>query len=169
MELSTAVPEAHEKRTITVIQSPPRPAPDEDSAGVTGPAETADSDEDSSRPADPADDDGLVVGAEPAGEDDSAVDAVLAEEEDSAGVADQADHEDSAPADSAGGTDPAGQQTPAETTPARAQTPDQTGQDSMMFEDGSLIFPSFPRHINQASLLDFMSLMTLMQRRMDTV
>ena len=39
----------------------------------------------------------------------------------------------------------------------------------MMFEDGSLIFPSFPRQINQASLLDFMSLMTLMQRRVDTV
>ena len=80
VELSTAVPEAHEKRTITVIQSPPRPAPDDDSAGVMGPAETADSDEDSSRPADPADDDDLVGGAEPAGEDDSAVDAVSAEE-----------------------------------------------------------------------------------------
>ena len=39
----------------------------------------------------------------------------------------------------------------------------------MILEDGSLFFPSLPRRINQASLLDFMFMMTLMQRRMDTV
>ena len=39
----------------------------------------------------------------------------------------------------------------------------------MASEDGSVTFPSLPRRINQASLLDFMSMMTLMQRRMDTV
>ena len=66
--------------------------------------------------------------------------------------------------------DSAGQKAPAVTTPARSQTPSQQGRDSeFASEDGSLIFPSLPRRINQASLLDFMSMMTLMQRCMDTV
>ena len=53
-------------------------------------------------------------------------------------------------------------------TPARSHTPSQQGRDSEFASgDGSLIFLSRPRRINQASLLDFM--MTLMQRCMDTV
>ena len=38
IDLTTAIPEPPEKRTITVIQLPARPAADDDSAGVTGPA-----------------------------------------------------------------------------------------------------------------------------------
>ena len=54
--------------------------------------------------------------------------------------------------------------------PAGSQMPDQQGQVSVMLsEDVSVIFLTLPRWINQASLLDFMSMMTLMQRHMDTV
>ena len=169
MELSTAVLEPPEKRTITVIQSPARPVADEDSAGVTAPADSA-MPSDSAEVADSAEDQDSAGVDEPAVVDDLAGDADPAQEEDSAGVADSADREDSAAADSAGGADPVGQGTPARTTPARSQTPDQQGQDSTMIsEDGSVIFPSLPRRINQANLLDFISMMTLMQRRMDTV
>ena len=143
---------------------------------MTGLAEAADSGDDSARPsnsavvADPAEDEDSADVAEPAEDDDWAGEADPAEDDDSAGDADPVEREDSAAADSAGGAGPAGQGTPAGTTPARSQTPDQQGQDSvMMSEDGSVIFPSLPRRINQASLLDFMSMMTLMQRRMDTV
>ena len=41
VQLSPAVPQKTEKRTITVIPSPPRPAHTDDSAGVTGPADSA--------------------------------------------------------------------------------------------------------------------------------
>ena len=50
--------------------------------------------------------------------------------------------------------DTAGSHTPA------LQFPDQEPASA----DGSLIFPSLPRQINQAGLLDFMSMMALMQR-----
>ena len=60
--------EPPEKRTITVIQSPPRPVVDDDSAGVTGPA-------DSAEVADSAEDQDLAGVDEPAVADDSADDA----------------------------------------------------------------------------------------------
>ena len=165
MELTTVVPKPPEKRTITVIQSPARPAADDDSAGVTGLAGVTG----------PAEDEDSVGVTGPAGvtspaDEDSAGVAQPTEDDDSAGDADPAEREDSPAAHSAGGASPAGQGTPAGTTPARSQTPDQQGQDSVMLsEDGSMFFPSVPRRINQTSLLAFMSMMTLMQRRMDTV
>ena len=85
-------------------------------------------------------------------------------------VADPAEGDDSAAADSARGADPAGQSPPAVMTPARSQTPAQQGRDhEPSSEDGSVIFLSLSKRINQTSLLDFMSMMTLMQRHMDTV
>ena len=163
MELTTAVLDPPEKRTITVISSPARPTADDDSAGVTAPT-------DSARPSDSAEDEDSAGVDEPAVVDNLAGDADSSEEEDSAGDADPADPKDSAAADSAGGAGPVGQCAPAGTTPARSQTPEQQGHDSgMLSEDGSVIFTLLPRRINQASLLDFMSMMTLMHRRMDTV
>ena len=166
IDLTTTVPDQPERRTIIVIQSPARPASEDDSKGVTGPAEAADlaTGEDSARLADSA------VVADPAEEDDSAVVADPAEDDDSAGGADPAERDDSAAADSARGAGPAGQSAPAVMTPTRSQTPVQQGRDpEFSSEDGSVIFPSLPRLINQTSLLDFLSMMTLMQRRMDTV
>ena len=79
VELSPAVLEPPEKRTITVIQSPPRPAGDDDSAGVMGPA-------DSAEVAELAEDQDSPGVDEPAVVEDSAGDADPAQEEDSAGV-----------------------------------------------------------------------------------
>ena len=54
----------------------------------------------------------------------------------------------------------------AQGTPAENATVDR--QDASIVSDvSSLIFPSMPRRINQETLLDFMSMWTLMQRRMD--
>ena len=88
VELSPVIPQPPERRTITVIQSPPRPAGRDDSAGVTGPTDLAGV----TSPADSAADHDSV-GDEPAGDHDSAGDepAVV---EDSAGVADPAHEED---------------------------------------------------------------------------
>ena len=116
VELTTAIPDPPEKRTITVISSPARPSADDDSAGVTGP-------EDSARPSDSAEDEDWARVDKSAVVDDSAGDANSAEEKDSA-VADPTEHEDSA------GT--AGQGAPARMTAARSQTPDQQGQDSVV-------------------------------------
>ena len=59
--------------------------------------------------------------------------------------------------DSARDDGPVAQGTPAENTPA-------AGQDTSMVSDvSSLLFPSLPRNINQANLVDFMSMWTLMQ------
>ena len=67
IDLTTTVVDQPERRTITVIQSPARPASEDDSAGVTGLAEVTDSatGDDSARPADSA------VVANPAEDDDS--------------------------------------------------------------------------------------------------
>ena len=51
--------------------------------------------------------------------------------------------------------------TPAGSTPAAAQ------DSSMLLDVSSLLFPSLPRAINQTTLIDFMSMWTLMQCRMD--
>ena len=105
---------------------------------------------------------------EPVVVDDSAGDDDPSHEEDSVGVPDSTARQDSAVDDSAGGAGPVAQGTPAGTTPARSITPDR--QDTtMVSEASSLLFPSLLRQINQTSLLDFMSMMTLMQRRMDSV
>ena len=174
IQLSPVVPQTTEKRTITVIPSPPRPLPLANSAGVMGPA-------DSAALADSAGVRGLTGSAEP---DDSldyesaeALGTMVDDEPevvcDSAAVADQAQDDDPAVADSAHSQKPAGddlargdrsadQDTPTGTTPV-------TGQDTSMGSDASsLTFPSLPRTISQATLVDFISMWTLMQHRMDT-
>ena len=119
-----------------------------DSAGVMGPADPAD-DQDS------ADDESAGVHDSAAGVDDSAGAADPAQEEDWAGVADSADRQDSAVDDSARGDGPVFQGTPAGTTLAAAFTPDRQGQDTTLVSDASsLIFPSLPRQINHTVLLD---------------
>ena len=181
VQMSPIVPQAPEKRTFTVIPSPPRPARMDDSAGVTGPtnlAKLADSagvtgPADSADDQDSADDESAwvhdsAVGDEPEVVDDSAGVADPAPEEDSAGVADAADQQDSAVDDSARGDRPVFQGTPAGTTLAAAFTPDRQRQDTTMVSDASsLISPSLLRQINHTVLLDCLSMMTLMQRRMD--
>ena len=58
--------------------------------------------------------------------------------------------------------------TPAGNTLAAAFAPDRQGQDTTMVSDASsLISRSLPRQINHTALLEFMSMMTLMQCRMD--
>ena len=105
-----------------------------------------------------------MVPADSARQSDSAEDEDSARVDEPTGDADSAEEEDSAVVDSTG------QGAPARMTPARSQTPAQQGQNSVMLSEyGSVIFPSLPRWINQASLLDFMSMMTLMQRGMDIV
>ena len=74
---------------------------------------------------------------------------------------DSAQPQDSAVDDSARGDEPVAQGTPAGTTPAVVQ------DTSMVSDVNSLLFPLLPRTINQANLLEFMSRMTLLQRRMD--
>ena len=174
VQLSPVTPQATEKRTITVIPSLPRPAGLDgsagvtgrtdsatlaDSAGVTGPTDSAEAQD--SAGDESAGDHDLAVADEPEIVDDSAGVADPAQEQEQAG-ADSAQPQDSAVDDSAKGDGPVAQGTPAGTTPA-------AGQDTSMVSDVSrLLFPSLPRNINQATLLDFMSMMTLMQWRMDS-
>ena len=170
IQLSPVIPQTTEKRTITVIPSPPRPVPLANSAGVTGLA-------DSAALADSAGVMGPTGSAEP---DDSldyesaeALGTMVDDEPevvcDSAAVADQAQDDDPAVADpqkpagddSARGDGSADQDTPTGTTPV-------TGQDTSMGSDtSSLTFLSLPRNISQANLVDFMSMWTLMHHRMD--
>ena len=164
IQLSPVIPQTTEKRTITVIPSPPRPVPLANSAGVTGPADLA-------ALADSAGVTGPTCSAEP---DDSldyksaeALGTMVDDEPevvcDSAAVADQAQDDDPAVADSAHPQKPAGddwargdgsadQDTPTGTTPG-------IGHDTSMGSDASsLTFPSLPRNISQATLVDFMSM-----------
>ena len=127
------------------------------SAGVTGPTDSAEV-QDSAGHESAGDHDSAAVD-EPEIVDDSAGVANPAQEHDLAGV-DSAQPQDSAVDDSARGDGPVAQGSPAGTTPA-------AGQDTSIVSDGShLLFPSLPRNIIQANLLDFMSMMTLMQQRM---
>ena len=173
IQLSPVVPQTTKKRTITVIPSPPRPVPLANSAGVTSPA-------DSAALADSAGVTGPTGSAEPDDaleyESAEALGTMVDDEPevvcDSAAVADQAQDDDPAVADSAHPQKPAGddsargdgsvdQDTPTGTTPV-------TGQDTSMGSDASsLTFPSLPRNISQATLVDFMSMWTLMVHRMD--
>ena len=66
IDLTSTVPDQPERRTITVIQSPPHPATVDDSAGSTGPAEVADSAR-GDGPARP--EDSAVVADPPVGDD----------------------------------------------------------------------------------------------------
>ena len=166
VELSPVVPQPPERRTVIVIQSPPRPAGRDDSTGVTGPTDStevadsagvmgpADSAADHDSAGDGPAGDHDSAGDEPAVVDDSAGVADPAQEEDSAGVANSADQQDSAVDDSARNAGPVAQGTPAGMTPVRDVTPDQQGDTTMVSEASSLLFPSLPRQINQTSLLD---------------
>ena len=84
----------------------------------------------------------------------------LALPHDSAGD-DSTQPQDSARVDSARSDGPAAQGTPAGTAPVERK------DTSIVSDVSSLIFPSMPRRINQETLLDFMSMWTLMQCRMD--
>ena len=105
VELSHVIPEPPEKRTITVIQSPPRLAEEDDSAGGTGPTGSAEV-ADSAEVQDSAGVDEPAVVKDSAGDDDlsqvwqSRTRQVLKRAvvkdsacEDSAGVADSADRQ----------------------------------------------------------------------------
>ena len=184
VQLSPVSPQQTEKRTITVIPSPPRPAQTDDSACVTGPADSA-ALADSAGVTGPTDsaeaqdsagyksagDLGSEV-EEPEIVYDSTAVADLAQDQDPAG-ADSARPQNSAGDDSAHPQDSAGddsarcdgsaaQGTPAGTTPVPRQ------DTSMVSDVSSLMFPSLPRNINQVTLVNFMSMWTLMQRRMDS-
>ena len=74
---------------------------------------------------------------------------------------DSAHPQDSSVDDLARGDGLVAQGTPAENTPAAVQDA------SMVSDVSSLLFPSLPKNIDQADLFDFMSMWTLMQRRMD--
>ena len=99
--------------------------------------------------------------ADPAHHQEPAGDGPAHDDDDPAGVAGPAHHQESAGDGPARIDEPVAHGTPAGNTPA-------AGQDSSMFLDvSSLLFPSLPRAINQTTLIDFMSMWTLMQRRMD--
>ena len=180
-KLTTTIPDQLERKTITVIQSPPRPASEDDSAGSTGPAEVADSarGDGSARPV------------------DSAVVANLAGEwrlgkggrPGSSGRPSQDCRLGKGCRPSRGwrlgkGGRPGSSGRPSQDCrlgkgcrPSRTErssscdssrvadsSSTSTGSGAILWgQDGSVIFPSLPRRINQANLLDFMSMMTVMQ------
>ena len=174
VQLFPVAPQQTEKRTITVIPLPPRPAQTDDSTGVTGPADSAaladlagvtgpmDSTEaQDSAGYESAGDLSLeveepeivydsVAVAHPAQDQDPAG-ADSARPQDSAGD-DSAHPQDSAGDDSARGDGSAAQGTPAGTTPVVRQ------DTSMVSDVSSLMFPSLLRNINQATLVDLMSM-----------
>ena len=178
-----------------VIPSPARPEHVEESAAevddpasltgqreaVDGPASDGPADDDSASDG-PADDgpayDGSARGpimvmddepdivdepeevADPASQQ-SGRDGPALDDDDPAGVASPAHHQNPAVDGPAVVDGPVAHGTPAGNTPA-------AGQDSSMLSDvSSLLFPSLPRAINQTTLIDFMSMWTLMQRLMD--
>ena len=146
------VSEQMKQRTITVIQSPVQPESVADAARSADLAKVAKS----ARSADSAIADNSAKVADPARSADTARAAY------SAKVVDQTGN-----ADSARVADPAGDAIPAAVpNPAGSDTPAHQSMDQGPGSDDSslLIFPSLPRQINQAGLLDFMSMMTLMQR-----
>ena len=205
VQLSPAVTQSPERRTITVIPSPTQPEHVEESAAevddparVTGLTEAVDQPAGDSPASDgPADDDPasdgpaddglaydgsagdgtargpvMVMDDEPDIVDDpeevadpasqqSWRDGPAIDDDDPAGVAGPAHHQNPAVDGPAVVDGPVAHDTPAGHTPA-------AWQDSSMLSDvSSLLFPSLPRAINQTTLIDFMSMWTLMQRRMD--
>ena len=170
-QLSPVAPQQTEKRTITVIPLPPRPAEMDDSAGVTGPA-------DSSALADSAG----VTG--PTTRQRHWTQQVMSQQGISAPqwrtsrrlcttqqllLTQQSIRTQQVPTQHTHRTQQVmrvggsgGHGTPAGTTPVARQ------DTSMVSDVSSLRFPSLPRSINQATLVDFMPMWTLMQRRMDS-
>ena len=124
-----------ERRTITVIQSPVEPISSDEPAMLANPSSSPD----------------------PARSEDSAMAADPASFANSAKSADPAKV-----ADPARGADPARAANPASSDTPAHQSTDQAPatEDSI-----SLFFPSLPKYISQSSLLDFMSMMALMQKR----
>ena len=169
VQLSPVAPQQAVKRTITVISLPPRPAEMDDSAEVTGPA-------DSAALADSAGVTGLSDSAEArdsAGYESAGELGSIVEDEphivyDSANVADSAQDQDPAGADSAQPQDSAGDDSARSDGSAAQGTPVARQDNSMVSDVSSLMFPSLPRSINQETLVDFMSMWTLMQGRMDS-
>ena len=91
----------------------------------------------------------------------SARDGPALHDDDPAGVAGPAHHQNPAVDGPAVVDGPVAHGTPAGNTPA-------AGQDSSMLSDvSSLLFPSLPRAIKQTTLIDFLSMWTLMQCQME--
>ena len=179
VQLSPALSPSPERRTITVIPSPTRPEGIDEPAGVTGPVEVDDpatvpgqtdavdgpagdgptGDRWARGPVIATDDEPAEV-ADPARHQEPAGDSPAHDDDDPAGVAGPAHRQDQAVNDPARMDEPVAHGTPAGNTPA-------AGHDSSLSSDFSTIFPSQPKSINQNQLVDFMSMWTLMQRRMD--
>ena len=123
-----------ERRTIKVIQFPVEPASSDEPAVLA----------DSSMSPDPARSEDSAMAADPASFADPGRSG------DPAKVADPASDADPAVAHNPAGSD----------TPAHQSTDQALATD----DSSSLIFPSLPKHITQSSLLDFMSMMALMQK-----
>ena len=179
----------HVEESAAEVDDPARvmgPTDDVDGPAGDGPASDSPADDDpaSDSPADdgPAYDgsagDGLARGpimviddepdivddpeevADPASQQ-SAREGPALDDDDPAGVAGPAHHQKPAVDGPAVVDGPVAHGTPAGNRPA-------AGQDSSMLSDvSSLLFPFLPRAINQTTLIDFMSVWTLMQRRMD--
>ena len=169
VQLSPVTPQQAEKRTITVISLPPRPAEMDDSAEVTGPADSA-ALGDSAGVTGPSDSGEAhnSAGYESAGELGSIVEAEPQIVYDSVNVADSAQDQDPAGADSAQPQDSAGDDSARGDGSAAQGTPVARQDNSMVSDVSSLMFPSLPGSVNQETFVDFMSMWTLMQGRMDS-
>ena len=167
VQLSPKIVKPPEKRTITVISSPARkvhlesapevqvPAPVMDGAAGDGPA-TGDG---STTGDGPATGNGPATGDGPATVDDPADVSVVESSHSWALQFDDPVESDGPARHPVDGS--AGHGTPAATTAGGG--PDV----SMLTGTSSPLFPSIPRSINQATLVDFMSMWTLLQRQMD--
>ena len=187
VQLSPALSPLPDRRTITVIPSLTCPDGVDESAGVTGPAEVHDPATVTSQteavdgpagdgPASngpagdsPADDgsagdgsaDPVIVTDVTASHQEAAGDSPAHDDDDPAGVAGPAHHQDQAVNIPARIEEPVAHDTPAGNTPA-------AGHDSSLSSVFiGTIFPSLPKAINQTQLVDFMTMWTLMQGRMD--
>ena len=167
VQLSPKIVKPPEKRTITVISSPAGkvhlesapevqvPAPVMDGAAGDGPA-TGDG---STTGDGPATGNGPATGDGPATVDDPADVSVVESSHSWALQFDDPVESDGPARHPVDGS--AGHGTPAATTAGGG--PDV----SMLTGTSSPLFPSIPRSINQATLVDFMSMWTLLQRQMD--
>ena len=174
VQLSPKIVKPPEKRTITVISSPARQVQVDVPAPVTGPAQVTDGPV-GAGPATvdgPDTVDGLATVDGPASEgpagDGPASDgpadgpATVDSSDSSALQFDDPAESDGPTRHPAAGVDgSAGHRTPAGSTPVGG--PDA----SVLTGTSSPLFPSIPTSINQAMLIDFMSIWTLLQRWMD--
>ena len=148
------------------VDGPASDGPADDDSASDGPADDGPAYDGSARgPVMVMDDEPDIVDepeevANPASQQ-SGRDGPALDDDDPAGVASPAHHQNPAVYSPAVVDGPVAHGTPAGNTPA-------AGQDSSMLSDvSSLLFPSLPRAINQTTLIYFMSMWTLMQRRMD--